>query len=39
MVAEGCPQHDQQECINRAEVLLRAAKQARGFASAVKRGQ
>jgi anthranilate synthase component I len=39
MVAEGCPRHEQQECINKAKALLRAAKQARRFASAAKRGQ
>jgi hypothetical protein len=39
MVAEGCLQHEQQQCINRAAALLRAAEQASRFASAAKRGQ
>jgi len=39
MVAEGCPQHEQRECINKAKALFRAAEEARRFASAAKRGQ
>ena len=33
------PTFEQQECINKAKALFRAAEEARRFASAAKRGQ
>jgi anthranilate synthase component 1 len=39
IVADSDPEFEQQECINKAKALFRAAEEARRFASAAKRGQ
>jgi anthranilate synthase component 1 len=39
IVADSDPDSEQQECINKAKALFRAAEEARRFASAAKRGQ
>jgi anthranilate synthase component 1 len=39
IVADSNPEAEQQECINKAEALFRAAEEARRFASTAKRGQ
>jgi anthranilate synthase component 1 len=39
IVADSNPQSEQQECVNKAKALFRAAEEARRFASAAKRGQ
>ncbi len=39
IVADSDPASEQQECINKAEALFRAAEEARRFASTAKRGQ
>src|ERR1700745_614197 len=39
IVADSNPESEQQECINKAKALFRAAEEARRFASAGKRGQ
>ncbi len=39
VVADSNPEFEQQECINKAKALFRAAEEARRFASAVRRGQ
>jgi anthranilate synthase component 1 len=39
IVADSDPDFEQQECINKAQALFRAAEEARRFASAAKRGQ
>ena len=39
IVADSVPEFEQQECINKAKALFRAAEEARRFASAAKRGQ
>ena len=39
VVADSNPESEQQECINKAKALFRAAEEARRFASAAKRGQ
>jgi anthranilate synthase component I len=39
IVADSDPDAEQQECVNKAKALFRAAEEARRFASAVKRGQ
>jgi anthranilate synthase component 1 len=39
VVADSNPDFEQQECINKAKALFRAAEEARRFASAAKRGQ
>jgi anthranilate synthase component 1 len=39
IVADSVPDFEQQECINKAKALFRAAEEARRFASAAKRGQ
>jgi anthranilate synthase component 1 len=39
IVADSEPSFEQQECINKAKALFRAAEEARRFASAAKRGQ
>jgi anthranilate synthase component I len=39
IVADSNPESEQQECINKAKALFRAAEEARRFASAAKRGQ
>jgi anthranilate synthase component I len=39
IVADSDPQFEQQECINKAKALFRAAEEARRFASAAGRGQ
>jgi anthranilate synthase component I len=39
IVADSNPDHEQQECIDKAKALFRAAEEARRFASAAKRGQ
>jgi anthranilate synthase component 1 len=39
IVADSIPDFEQQECINKAKALFRAAEEARRFASAAKRGQ
>jgi anthranilate synthase component 1 len=39
IVADSNPELEQQECINKAKALFRAAEEARRFASAAKRGQ
>jgi anthranilate synthase component 1 len=39
IVADSNPEAEQQECVNKAKALFRAAEEARRFASAVKRGQ
>jgi anthranilate synthase component 1 len=39
IVADSDPKFEQQECINKAKALFRAAEEAKRFASAAKRGQ
>jgi anthranilate synthase component 1 len=39
IVADSNPQAEQQECVNKAKALFRAAEEARRFATAAKRGQ
>ena len=39
VVADSDPAFEQQECINKAKALFRAAEEARRFASVAKRGQ
>lgn len=39
IVADSNPEAEQQECINKAKALFRAAEEARRFASSAKRGQ
>src|SRR5438132_3903664 len=39
IVADSAPQAEQQECVNKAKALFRAAEEARRFASAARRGQ
>jgi anthranilate synthase component 1 len=39
IVADSDPEYEQQECINKAKALFRAAEEARRFASAAKRGR
>lgn len=39
IVADSDPRAEQQECVNKAKALFRAAEEARRFASAAKRGQ
>src|SRR5471030_277450 len=39
IVADSDPESEQQECVNKAKALFRAAEEARRFASAAKRGQ
>jgi anthranilate synthase component 1 len=39
IVADSNPDFEQQECVNKAKALFRAAEEARRFASAAKRGQ
>jgi anthranilate synthase component 1 len=39
IVADSDPQFEQEECINKAKALFRAAEEAKRFASAVRRGQ
>jgi anthranilate synthase component 1 len=39
IVADSDPAFEQQECVNKAKALFRAAEEARRFASAAKRGQ
>jgi anthranilate synthase component 1 len=39
IVADSEPDFEQQECVNKAKALFRAAEEARRFASAAKRGQ
>ena len=39
IVADSDPKSEQQECVNKAKALFRAAEEARRFASAAKRGQ
>jgi anthranilate synthase component 1 len=39
VVADSDPANEQQECINKAKALFRAAEEARRFANAGKRGQ
>ena len=39
IVADSDPKSEQQECINKAKALFRAAEEARRFASAARRGQ
>ncbi len=39
IVADSDPASEQQECVNKAKALFRAAEEARRFASAAKRGQ
>ena len=39
IVADSNPDGEQQECVNKAKALFRAAEEARRFASAAKRGQ
>jgi len=39
IVADSDPDSEQQECVNKAKALFRAAEEARRFASAAKRGQ
>jgi len=39
IVADSDPEFEQQECINKAKALFRAAEEAKRFASAVRRGQ
>jgi anthranilate synthase component 1 len=39
IVADSNPDYEQQECVNKAKALFRAAEEARRFASAAKRGQ
>jgi anthranilate synthase component 1 len=39
IVADSTPDFEQQECINKARALFRAAEEAKRFASAAGRGQ
>ncbi len=39
IVADSNPELEQQECVNKAKALFRAAEEARRFASSAKRGQ
>ena len=39
IVADSDPKSEQQECVNKAKALFRAADEARRFASAARRGQ
>jgi anthranilate synthase component 1 len=39
IVADSNPEAEQQECVNKAKALFRAADEARRFASSAKRGQ
>ena len=39
IVADSNPKSEQQECVNKAKALFRAAEEAKRFASAAKRGQ
>ena len=39
IVADSDPEFEQQECIDKAKALFRAAEEARRFASAARRGQ
>jgi anthranilate synthase component 1 len=39
IVADSNPDSEQQECVNKAKALFRAAEEARRFASAARRGQ
>ncbi len=39
IVADSDPKSEQQECVNKAKALFRAAEEAKRFASAAKRGQ
>jgi anthranilate synthase component 1 len=39
IVADSVPAAEQQECVNKAKALFRAAEEARRFASAAARGQ
>ena len=39
VVADSNPASEQQECVNKAKALFRAAEEARRFASASRRGQ
>jgi anthranilate synthase component 1 len=39
IVADSSPEFEQQECINKAKALFRAAEEAKRFASAARRGQ
>ena len=39
IVADSDPEFEQQECINKAKALFRAAEEAKRFASAARRGQ
>jgi anthranilate synthase component 1 len=39
IVADSDPAFEQQECINKAKALFRAAEEAKRFASAVRRGR
>ena len=39
IVADSNPESEQQECVNKAKALFRAAEEARRFASGAKRGQ
>jgi anthranilate synthase component 1 len=39
IVADSNPESEQQECINKAKALFRAAEEAQRFASGVERGQ
>jgi anthranilate synthase component 1 len=39
IVADSNPKAEQQECVNKAKALFRAAEEAKRFASAARRGQ
>jgi anthranilate synthase component 1 len=39
IVADSDPKSEQQECVNKAKALFRAAEEAKRFASTAKRGQ
>jgi anthranilate synthase component 1 len=39
IVADSDPQFEQQECVNKAKALFRAAEEAKRFASAASRGK
>jgi anthranilate synthase component 1 len=39
IVADSDPKSEQQECVNKAKALFRAAEEAKRFASAARRGQ
>ena len=39
IVADSDPKSEQQECINKAKALFRAAEEAKRFASTARRGQ